>query len=336
MALASYLRLLVQQRVKETQMARIVQDDTEFTRHLTNQAVCFQHKLAETGLFDDDHLADLIDIARNKGPRFYTLGSLDEAGFGEKWQSGILGDMVGKDVLKAIRKGRLWLQIQGIHEISPKHYRLAKQGFGELQDAQADFSCHKLTCNILISSPGARVLCHVDCAEVILWHVRGRKRVYLYDHETHKLLSDKAVEAVLMRENEEEIAYQKQWDEVAQVYDMEPGQAANWPHFWPHRVDNIEGLNVSMQTEFYSNKGIRNYGVRFANGILRRRAGLNPTSTAITGPLASAKIGLGLVAKKLGLQKQVERKITSRFTIDPSCKGAIRPLSESMQAVLEK
>ncbi len=85
-----------------------------------------------------------------------------------------------------------------------------------------------------------------------------------------------------------------------------------------------------MQTEFYSPKGLRQYGIRFANGVLRRKVGLSQLSTSITGPVSLAKTGLGLIAKKLALQKPAERKIKSRFTIDPEKIGSIKMISPSV------
>ena len=317
-------------------MAKIVHGNAGFQSTLTKTDTTFGHKLPETGMFSDEKLATLIDIARESGPQHYTLGSLDENGFGEKWQSGILGDMAGRDTLEAIKKGHFWLQLQGLKDIAPDYYGLAQKAFSELQDLNPDFGYHHLTANLLISSPSARVLCHLDCAEVILWHIRGRKRIYLYDLTKKDFATEDTIEKVIMRETEEEIPYKKEWDDLANVYDLEPGQAINWPHFWPHRIDNLEGLNVSMQTEFYSGQGLRQYGVRYANGILRRKAGLNPKSTTTQGPVAVAKVGLGLVTKKIGLHKPAERTITSRFTIDPQNIGAIKLLDKSQQGVLEK
>ena len=183
--------------------------------------------MAQNDLFNDDSLTKLIDVARAHGQNHYTLGTLDDDGFGQKWQTGVLGDMSGKDVLKAIRNGHLWLQLQGLRDIAPQYYALAKQGFAELQDINPDFSFHNLTSNILISSPTARVLCHLDCVEVILWHIRGCKRIFLYDLTQQPFASELTIEKVIMRETEEEIPYQSEWDELAQVYDLEPGQAMN-------------------------------------------------------------------------------------------------------------
>ncbi|HFC04319.1 MAG TPA: hypothetical protein ENJ55_01320, partial [Rhizobiales bacterium] len=78
-------------------MGKIVEKNADLEHGLTRQVVSFRHQMSQIGLFDDGPLADLIDIARAEGPAFYTLGSLDENGFGEKWQTGVLGDMSGAD-----------------------------------------------------------------------------------------------------------------------------------------------------------------------------------------------------------------------------------------------
>ncbi len=317
-------------------MTNQVQISAENARGLTQKETLLGHNFAENPLFGDEKLTELIDLARQTGPQYYTLGALNEDGYGDKWQNGVIGDMSGKDVLEAIKNGRLWLQLQGLREIAPHYHGVAEEGFKQLKQANNKFSYHNLTSNLLISSPEAKVLCHLDCAEVILWHIRGRKRVYLYDLDKVEFSADETIEKVILRESEEEIAYRPEWDDVASVYDLEPGQAANWPHFWPHRVDNISGLNVSLQTEFYSNNGMREYGIRFANGLLRRRAGITPAPVTTNGLGALAKTGLGLVAKKLGLNSPVERKIRSEFTIDPTKSGNICPLEQSQQTVLAK
>ncbi len=317
-------------------MTNSVQIHAENAQDLTHKETLLGHNFADNILFTDGQLALLIDLAREHGPQHYTLGALNEDGYGDKWQNGVIGDMSGADVLQAIKNGRLWLQLQGLREMAPHYHSIAEEAFRQLKQANKDFSYHNLTSNLLISSPAARVLCHLDCAEVILWHIRGRKRVYLYDMDKIEFCADETIEKVILRESEEEIAYRREWDEVASIYDLEPGQAANWPHFWPHRVDNISDLNVSLQTEFYSKKGIREYGIRFANGLLRRRAGITPAPVKTTGLGALAKTGMGLMAKKLRLNSPIERKIKSQFTIDPAKNGSICQLDRSQQTVLAK
>ncbi len=88
-------------------MSKIVLDNVDLGHSLTNRVTLLQHNLSQTGMFDDEQLAGLIDIARMRGPQFYTLGSPDDSGYGNKWQTGVIGDMAGKDVLAAIKEGYL-------------------------------------------------------------------------------------------------------------------------------------------------------------------------------------------------------------------------------------
>ncbi|HHI82465.1 MAG TPA: hypothetical protein ENJ99_04860 [Rhizobiales bacterium] len=317
-------------------MPLIVKPDSHIATCLTRKPFSFRHELAKSSLFEDEQLAGLIETARRAGPENYSLGTLDHDGFGAKWQTGVLGDLSGGKLLEAIRNGRLWLQIQNLADIAPEYFDLAKRAYGDIRAQAPGFSFHNLLSSVLISSPAARVLCHIDCAEVILFHIRGRKRVWLYDPESKAGISDETIEKIILREEEEEIPYAPEWDREAVVFDMEPGMAANWPHLWPHRVDNIEGLNVSFQTEFYSSQGLRRYGAIYANGLLRRRAGLTPRPVSTGGLAGLVKSGFGLVAKKCGLHKPAERKIISRFTVDPAKPGSINQLDSTHSQVLMK
>ena len=229
-------------------MANIVKPDNQFAASLTRKPFSFRHELAKSGLFEDEQLARLIETARRAGPQNYSLGTLDHDGFGAKWQTGVLGDLDGGKILDAIKNGRLWLQIQNLADIAPAYFELAKKAYGDIRSHAPGFSFYNLLSSVLISSPAARVLCHIDCAEVILFHIRGRKRVWLYDRDGVAAISHETIEKIILREAEEEIAYAPEWDRDGIAYDLEPGMAANWPHLWPHRVDNIDGLNVSMQT----------------------------------------------------------------------------------------
>ncbi len=314
-------------------MSRIVHNIRDVSNKLTYEPVAMQHDMASSGMFDDVRLAELIDIYRKAGPSHYTLGTLDSDGVGEKWQNGVLAEMPGKQLLEAIKTGRLWLQLQHMHEIAPDYHQLSIRAYQDMYDDGAGFKPIALTSNLLISSPAARVLCHIDCKEVTLFHIRGRKRFWLYDLTE---VADKTVESIILREQEEEIPYTSDWDKNATCVDLEPGQAMNFPHFWPHRIDNIDGLNVSLQTEFYSPKGLKELGVRYANGIMRRRLGITPGPVKNTGLATYVKAFTGLALKKLGVNKPAERKIISRFILDPASPGAVRQLSANEMQQLAK
>ena len=48
-----------------------------------------------------------------------------------------------------------------------------------------------------------------------------------------------------------EIPYRAEFDDAAQVFDLEPGDLVYWPQYSPHRVHNHDELNVSITTNHH-------------------------------------------------------------------------------------
>lgn len=277
-----------------------------------------RHDFAETGLFSDEKLAELID----RYPReYYMITTTTEAEGGLEWHNGDFNGASGAFVLKAIREGRLWLCLRRLDLVAPEYETLVNEAFEEVEASNPEFTSSRRRSSLLISSPGARVLYHADIPMVALWHVRGRKRFWLYDAENPKHLPDEVLEGVVLRESEEEIAYDPAWDAEAKIIDLEPGDAVSWPQNAPHRVDNLDGLNVSITTDYFTPQAQRKYGVYFSNGLGRRLLGMRPRSTATEGLGALAKCGAAFAAKKLGLNRVKERDMLQSFLLDASNPG---------------
>lgn len=299
-------------------------DQGKFGRGLVH----FRHGFNETGLFGDEQLADLIDGYPRE---YYMITTMTEAGGKAVWRNGDFDRASGKEVLAAIREGRLWLCLRRLDLIAPAYQQLVDNAFqqAELLDPMLKTSQHKSS--LLISSPGARVLYHADIPMVALWHIRGRKRLWLYDAENPRHLPDTVLEGVILRETEEEIPYDPAWDAEAKAIDLEPGWAASWPQNAPHRVDNLDGLNVSITTDYFTPEARRKYGVYFANGMLRRRFGIAPRSTRSDGIGALAKCATALAMKKAGLHRQNEREMIKSFVLDRARPGHIVELPPAEQ-----
>ena len=186
------------------------------------------------------------------------------------------------------------------------------------------------------SSPGAWVHYHADIPMVALWRIRGPKRVWLYDAHDKRHLLDEVLERVVLRETEEDIPYDPAWDGDARAIDLEPGWALSWPQNAPHRVDNIDGLNVSITTDYFIPAATRKYGVYFANGRLRRRFGLHPSSTRNSGPGALAKCAMALAMKKFGMRRQNERQMMEEFRLDAATPGALIDVPADQQRPIEQ
>ncbi|MDA7945947.1 MAG: cupin-like domain-containing protein [Hyphomicrobiaceae bacterium] len=296
--------------------------DTSFGSGLSH----FRHGFNESGLFTDKKLAELIDSYPRE---YYMITTMSGAGERPEWRNGDFNGASGKFVLNAIRSGQLWLCLRRLDLVAPEIDTLVNDAFGEIEARNPELKTSRRRSSLLISSPGARVLYHSDIPMVALWHVRGRKRVWLYDADNPVHLPDETLEGVVLRETEEEIFYDPAWDAEAAAIDLEPGWALSWPQNAPHRVDNLDGLNVSITTDYYTPAAQRKYGVYYTNGLMRRRFGWDPKSTATEGARALAKCMAAVAMKKLGVHSQAERDMMQSFVLDLSKPGAIDELPQN-------
>ena len=293
--------------------------------------VHFQHQFTESGLFSDAELAALIE----RYPReYYLVNTIFGSEDAPDWRSGTLDGLSGEAVLEAVRAGRLWLCMRRLDLVAPKMDALVEAAFAEMAERNPGLVTNRHKSSLLISSPGARVLYHADIPMVALWHVRGRKRVWIYDANCREMLPDEVLESVVLREREEEIPYDPSWDAKARAVDLEPGWALSWPHNTPHRVDNLDGLNVSITTDFFTPDAQRKYGVYFANGLARRKLGISPRSTNTAGVGALGKCAAAVAMKKMGVHRSRERDLIASFVLDPDNPGQVIELPEQERSII--
>jgi len=90
----------------------------------------------------------------------------------------------------------------------------------------------------------------------------------------------------------EDIPYDEQFDELALVFDVEPGQLLTWPQNTPHRVTNLDGVNVSLSTEHRNPRTTRRNNVIMANRWLRKTFNVDPRNADPAGLSAHLKRAL--------------------------------------------
>ena len=297
----------------------------EHARLWGKHPVRIRHALGETGLFDDDALAELLEDYPREN---YDLIHMAEVGTGNlaHWTEGDLGGIRGREALDAIVAGRLWINLRRVHEASPKHAALLDGVFDELRRRVPGFEPYKLNLGILISSPGAQVYYHSDVPGQSLWHLRGRKRVYVYPNRA-PFLPEEEIEKVVLSLTEAEIPYEDWFDDYADVFDLEPGEMLHWPLNAPHRVENADCVNVSVTTEHFTTSIRNHYAVRYANGLIRRGLRIPPPAPRTSGPSFWARAGLAAVVKTSGLLKSRQLAKTIEWELDPASSTKMRPVS---------
>lgn len=286
------------------------------------QVIQMEHRLAETGLFTDEKLGEMIDRCPAEHRSINTMGFDLE---NPVWREGTFGDVPGIEVIQAIRNGRMWTNIRRLMDYDKDYADVLDKIFSEFENKVPNLETFKRNMTVLISSPKCQVFYHCDIQGQALWQIHGKKRVYVYP-TSKAFLKPKAIESILLRETEEEMSYEPWFDEYAQVFDLEPGQMLHWPLYGPHRVENHDCLNVSLTTEHWTKEIWKSYATHYGNGVLRRSLGLNKLSTDPKGMHVYVKAGAAFARKKIDNHNARYIKKMVDFTVDPASKTGMKDI----------
>jgi hypothetical protein len=314
-----------------TQMVAFAMSEPIFTdwpaetaRAWANEPVRLKHRLHADPLFSLEGLAELID----RYPReHYSLMQVGAPGERRTWREGEIGKVPGDRVIESIAQGRMWLNLRRVGDVDRRFGQLREQLFAEIAERVPGFKAFSCTMGILISSPKAEVYYHMDLPGQSLWQIRGKKRIFIYPAKP-PFRRDEDLEHIALYQVEVDIPYEPSYDQHARVFEIEGGEMLHWPLNAPHRVENLDCLNISMTTEYYTEPIRRSNMINFANGILRTKLGITPRSRAIAGPGFWAKAALQAGVKRAGLLKKARKmRRPIEFQLDADSPGAIRDLS---------
>jgi hypothetical protein len=278
------------------------------------------HNLHEDGAYSDESLANLLDRYPREQLGIFTMGQDPE-----NWMTfvpGEAGDMSGADIVEATKKGRIWLNLRRANHVCSEYDDLCKRMFEELGQ-HLNHSMFKQDVGILISSPKAQVFYHLDVPLVMLWHLRGVKRLWCYP-PTSKFIRDRRLESIVLSEVEEELEYDPAFDEEAMIFDLQPGQVASWPQFGPHRIENHDMLNVSLSVEYMSVEALVQANMVYANGVLRRKFGADPVRGADSAAKVWAKAIAARGFKAFGSRAAYTKVRPPHFMVDLNEKDCVR------------
>lgn len=306
--------------------------DSDFAT-LERAVVVANHRLHETDLFTDDALIDLIDAHPEEDFSINTMGVNPEV---FDWREGDRNEVDAATLLDLVRTGQLWINCRRILQHHPKHAAAIQQIFDELKRGNPDFIAEDQTANLLISSPSAWVPYHVDMPVNMLWHIRGSKRVWVYPPYDQRFAPDEVMQKVCSGKWSEDVPYESSFDKYALVYDAQPGQVITWPQLTPHRVTNLDGLNVSLSTEHKNPRAQRQINVHTANEFLNGTVGWQSRSSSPDGVVAHAKQvlarGVRYAGKFVGKTKQ-QFVYPKTFLVDPDAEHGFRLIDDDIGIV---
>lgn len=260
----------------------------------------FQHRIAETGLVEDAALARLLD---RYPAELFDINLYDYDDEGQvSLRTGVRGRLSGEELLEAVKQGRLWVNLREAAGGYPELWAEILRAFDDLKREIPGFRPVRMTGQLILSSPQAKVPYHADPAGVALFHLRGRKRIWIYPvDEGH--IPDAAMERVVMKQTTEELPYRRAFDADAAVFDLEPGQGLAWPLHAPHRVENLGVFNVSLSADYQTWGSRLVNGAMFTSGVQRARGGRPAPVDALSAPGLAARWAASVALKKIGVAR---------------------------------
>lgn len=288
-----------------------------------------RHRLSSHPLFTMDALADLIDGYPRE---HYALVQMGPKGSARRtWREGDIGGLKGSDVIAAIQNGRMWLNLRNVSQVDARYREVLDQAFEEVRRNVPGYATFGRTSGILISSPNAQVYYHCDLPGQSLWQLHGRKRVYVYPPEP-PFLTPEQLENIALYAVEVDMRYDPEFDQHAEVFEIGGVDMLHWPLNGPHRVENLDCLNVSMTTEYWTEQIRRNHMINVANGLLRQKMGIPPRSRATSGPGFWVKAAMQAGVTRSGLLKKARKsRRPIEFRLDPVESGNVLDLREAAE-----
>lgn len=298
--------------------------DNEKAAGFGKRPVVANHNLHQRKMFSNDGLADLLDRYPREAFNLYTMDNTPE-GSKDSFRRGVVGDLSGEEILEAIKRGMLWVNLRRANDHVEAYDELCDEMFGELDARTPGLKSFKRDMGVLISSPNARVFYHLDIPLVTLWQIQGEKTIYVYPTGS-PFVRDEHLEGIVLGETEEEIPYDPAFDEKAQVIKLTPGTMVSWPQNAPHRIDNGDCVNVSLSCEFLTRPALVRANALYTNGVLRRRYGKNPNIAADGMAASYAKAAFARVHKLVGNRSSFQTIVEPSFTIDLNAENSVRDL----------
>jgi len=289
-----------------------------------------KHQLQDLDLFSDNILIDLLDTYPRNRLQAWTMGT--DPLHREDWKPVDTTGVSGKDLLAAVKSGRLWYNIVRLDLFDGRYREVIHRLYNEMTRDCPVFKPVSIFGTLLLSSPNAMVYYHADGPPTTLFHLKGHKVMWVYPAGDERFVSQQFLEEIFGSAMDEEVPYSPEFDQYAVACDLNPGDAVWWPQNAPHRIQNSASFNVSLSTRYQTDESERRKLIYNANRFLRRKFGVHSLSVNETGVVSSFKCFTYRVCRRAGLDRNPPGYVyKTNLRVDPTA-----PLGYSTMAEARK
>jgi hypothetical protein len=287
-----------------------------------------RHRAHELPWFNDEGLATLIDSQPRTQLRVFMSGT-DPTQRHRDHQPVDTTGASGKDIVEAVKRGKLWVNLQRIDLVDDRFRKLGNQLYCEIERQCAHFRPVWINRAFLfISSPGAMVYLHADSQANMLWHMRGVKRMFIYPAYDDRIVTQSRIEEICSG-GEDDLEYRHEFEPLASAFDARPGDLISWPPRAPHRVENGGDLNVSLSTFHETVEDYEKVLMHQAEYFLR---GLSPWKRDLSRAILAGRRMRSIayrVACRLGYVKgRPTKDYYAMYRIDPTSEIGVSKFSD--------
>ncbi len=180
-----------------------------------------------------------------------------------------------RETLSQMGQKNSWMVLKNI-ERAPAYAALLRRSLAAMapEVRQAVGAVSDVEGFIFVSSPSAVTPFHNDPEHNFLFQVQGTKTVRIWDVDDRVVVTEALLEAACAGAHRN-LPHRPEYDDRAQVFELQPGVGLHFPVQAPHWVENGPEVSISYSFTFRSPLSHGQRKVRFVNGLLRR-AGLTP------------------------------------------------------------
>lgn len=245
------------------------------------------HTLHQHDQFSKASIIDLLDNLPKKQIQCYTM--VADATNKDSIKAVDPDHAGGAELYEAAESGLFWFNLKRLETFDPIYQQLLEEMFDQLAQRGTPLEgLHDLTCDMLLTSPGAHTHYHIDRGPSALWHLVGTKKLWAYPTMDFTYISQHDMEAIFAGKMLEYLPYNEQLDEGSNSCLLKPGEVVWWPNSAPHRVENNE-MCVSINCSYETRASVKRFNIQRANHYMMRNIGFSNPSVTETGLMANMK-----------------------------------------------